>query len=110
MDRKRIANAMKYCYLLLETARDNLAQEARRKNVDLRRVLGHALLLDTLVAGLSELEAMREECGVQDEAVEGRSSKDHRITTGTSGDSGSGHSNSDSESDSDSDSSDSDSD
>jgi hypothetical protein len=88
MGRKLFAIAMTYCYSLLATARGNLAQEVRRNNVDLRRVLGHVLLLDTLVAGLSKREIMAEECAP---------SKDHELILKPSGDSDIEHLNSDSD-------------
>jgi hypothetical protein len=43
-------------YCLAERARDNLIQVASHKHLDLRRALGHARLLDVLVAELSFLE------------------------------------------------------
>lgn len=54
-------------YSFAERVQDNLTQVAARKHVDLRRILGHARLLDTLVAELSVLDTVWDENGVHDE-------------------------------------------
>ena len=66
---------MAYICSLTEIARGNLAQAASRKDVDLRRVLGHAILLDTLIAEHLMLKSMWDEKGFQNE-VEGSEEHD----------------------------------
>lgn len=61
---------MAHIYSLTEQVRCNLLEVASHKDIDLRRVLGHAMLLDTLVAELSVLELMWDEDSVQCEHIE----------------------------------------
>ena len=80
-------------YSLAGRVRGKLAQEASRKDPDIRRVLSHALLLDSLVTELSMIEFTRNENGARDEVV------------GSEGDSCDPEDSDDSDSDSDTDSS-----
>lgn len=56
-------------YTLAEKARGHLAREASQKNLNIRRILGHAQLLDTLVAELTVLDFFSEEDCPQDMTV-----------------------------------------
>ena len=58
-------------YSLAERARGKLTQEASRKDPQLRRVLGHAKLLDYLFIELSSIESTWDESDAQDEVVVG---------------------------------------
>jgi hypothetical protein len=62
-------HAMTDIYSLAGRARGKLAQEARRKDPHLRRVLGHAILLDHLFIELAVTESKWNESDAQDEVV-----------------------------------------
>jgi hypothetical protein len=83
-------------YSLAGRARGKLTQEAARKDPHLRRVLGHATLLDHLLIELAATESTWNESDAQDEAVVG--SEEDRCDPEDSDDA-----DSDSDSDSDSD-------
>jgi hypothetical protein len=70
---------MKDLYYLAENARGRLAREASKGNLNIRKILGHAQLLDTLVAEVSVLDYFQEdhdaqvsarECEIEVEEVE----------------------------------------
>lgn len=88
---------------LAERVRGKLTQEASRKDPHLRRVLGHAKLLDYLFMELSATESTWNESDAQDEVVVG-SEEDRCDREDSDSDSDSSDSDSDSETDSDTDS------
>lgn len=66
-------------YSLTEKARYKLMHAASHKSMNLRRVLGHALLLDTLVAELSETEVVWSEDNPQNEVFAELESDDYNL-------------------------------
>lgn len=58
-------------YLLATRARGKLSQEASRKDPNLRQLLGHAKVLDSLFIELSAAESMCYENNAQDEVIVG---------------------------------------
>lgn len=66
-----------HIYFLTEKARHKLIHAASHKNMNLRRILGHALLLDTLIAELSESELISSEDNSQNEAFFMLESNEH---------------------------------
>jgi hypothetical protein len=89
-------------YSLAGRARGKLVQQASRKDPDMRRILGHAKLLDSLVMELSVGESTWNENEAQDEVVAG--SEGGRCYPKDFLDSDDSDSDSESDSDSDSDS------
>jgi len=58
-----------FIYMLAGRARRELAQEASRNDPDLRRALGHAILLDSLNAELIKIGFTWNDSDAEDEAV-----------------------------------------